>query len=86
MCWLLLAIADYDTIHFGCLDDNRRLVNIIQAVLVTFSLGYKSPLKLMQLNCSLSPDSVAGHLLDAINGPYSLLVRASYFISCSVHA
>ena len=33
-CWLLLAIADHDVIHFGRVHDNQRLVNIIQAVLV----------------------------------------------------
>ena len=32
--WVLLAIADHDAIHFGCLHDNERLVNIFQAVLV----------------------------------------------------
>ena len=60
-CWLLLAIADHDAIHFGCVHDNQRLVNIIQAILVIdiyFSLGYKMPLIQPTLPCSLPPDPV----------------------------
>ena len=29
---------------------------------------------------------IHGFWLDNVNGPYSLLIRASYFVSCSVHA
>ena len=38
--------------------------------------------------CVLTVGAISGpHCqIGALNGPYSLLIRASYFISCSVHA
>ena len=69
--WLLLAIADHDAIHFGCLQDNQRLVNIIQAVLVIIlCIYYFTRLQItteVDATCSLPPDPVVDYLLDAIN-------------------
>ena len=55
---------------FGCLHDNQRLVNIIQAILVRhiYFLSRLQHAINVGATCSLPPDPVvANYLLDAIN-------------------
>ena len=81
-CWLLPAIADHDTVHFGCLHDNLRLVNIIQAVLV-IHIYFFTRLQFateVDATCLLSPDPVVDWMPSITNHKsFTMDYRAAYY-------